>query len=530
VRVADYYERERKAFKACKLPDGSIVRADAVPEGVEPVETRDSYEIVVKIYKTNGVEILERSDWVESHIPVVPFYGETLLIDGKLTHSGLVRAAKDPAMLFNFMKTAQAEAIALTPKAPYIGPFAAKAGFEKEWSLANRKNQDYLPFNHVDEQGNPIPSPQRQFAQADIGAITQAMQGCEDDLKASIGMYDANLGNREGSQSGVAIRSLAAQGQTGNFHYQDNFNRSLRHAGRILINAEPKVYDNPRVLRIIKEDDAHEMVGVNGATAENQEQTFDLTQGRFDVIVTAGPSYASKRAENLAVMMDLAKVIPGFAEIGGDLMVSQMDTPIARQIQERLKMSLPPQFQDKKGQPELPPEIQQQMQQYGQTIDQMTEALNKAHDQLDQKTLELENRKEIALIQQKTELIKALAQIEGKAAHTMLEAEIAAAQAMIGQDQPIMEGQGQMQAPEPIEEVPALDESQEMPEEPMEPEEVMPPEPTAEEIQSAAILEAMNNQSMALGAVAQALEKLSAPKRLITDKMGRPIGVESVNG
>jgi arsenate reductase-like glutaredoxin family protein len=284
------------------------------------------------------------------------------------------------------------------------------------------------------------------------------------------------------------------------------------------------------VLRIIKEDDAHEMVGVNGATAENQEQTFDLTQGRFDVIVTAGPSYASKRAENLAVMMDLAKVIPGFAEIGGDLMVSQMDTPIARQIQERLKMGLPPQFQDKKGQPELPPEIQQQMQQYGQTIDQMTEALNKAHDQLDQKTLELENRKEIALIQQKTELIKALAQIEGKAAHTMLEAEIAAAQAMIGQDQPIMEGQGQMQAPEPIEEVPALDEYQEMPEEPMEPEEVMPPEPTAEEIQSAAILEAMNNQSMALGAVAQALEKLSAPKRLITDKMGRPIGVESVNG
>ena len=112
----------------------------------------------------------------------------------------------------------------------------------------------------------------------------------------------------------------------------------------------------------------------------------------------------------------------------------------------------------------------------------------------------------------------------------MLEAEIAAAQAMIGQDQPIMEGQGQMQAPEPIEEVPALDEYQEMPEGPMEPEEVMPPEPTAEEIQSAAILEAMNNQSMALGAVAQALEKLSAPKRLITDKMGRPIGVESVNG
>lgn len=526
VRVADYYERNRVVTKITDPNTG---------------QTRDSYRLEVKIYKTNGIEILERGDWVEDHIPVVPFYGETLLIDGKLTHSGLIRGAKDPAMLFNFMKTAQAEAIALTPKAPYIGPFAAKAGFEKEWAAANRKNQDYLPYNHTDDRGNPIPAPQRQFAQADIGAITQAMEGCENDMKAAVGMYDANLGNREGSQSGVAIRNLAAQGQTGNFHYQDNFNRSLRHIGRIINNAIPKVYDNARILRIIKEDDSQEMIGVNGAQADGQEKAYDLTQGRYDVVVTAGPSYASKRAENLAVMIELSKVIPGFAEIGGDLMVSQMDTPIARQIQERLKKSLPPQFQDKKpGQGELPPEIQQKLQQYEQMIDQMTEALNKAHDSIDQKTLELDVKRDVALIQQKTELIKVIATMEGQAAHTLLAHELQQAQASIdaygfgsgGPSDPEMEQQEPMEAPteQPMEEMPM---EEPLTEEPLEPEEYIepePPPPTPQELHDAAMVQALENQSQALGAIAQALDKLSAPKRLITDKMGRPIGVESVNG
>lgn len=543
VRVSEYFERNKRKFKVCKLQDGTTVRkVDGIEyEGI--VSERESWQWETKWYKTNGYEIMESTDWLDESIPVVPFYGETLLIDGKITRSGIIRRAKDPAMLYNLMKTAQAEAIALTPKAPFVGPYEARRGFEKEWANANRKNADYLPYNHTDQRGNPIPKPERQFAEANIQAITVAMQGSEADLKASAGMYDANLGNKEGSQSGIAIRSLAAQGQTGNFHFQDNFNRSLRQVGRIINNLIPKIYNNERILRIIKEDDSHEILGVNGAKVEGQEEDIDLSNGRYDVVITAGPSYATKRSENLAVMMDLAKVIPGFAEIGGDLIVSQMDTPIARQIQERLKKALPPQFQEKKpGQAELPPEVEQKMGQYEQMIDQMTEALNRAQDQLDQKTLELDVKRDVALIQQKTELIKVIAQMEGQAAHTLLAHELQQAQASIDAygfesgmpgDPTIEQQEGQEQGGM-MPEQPMLEEGMEpmaepVSEEPIEPLEPEVIEPTPQEVQGAQIAQAMENQSIALGAIAEALTRLSAPKRLVTDKMGRPVGVETVS-
>jgi len=532
VRVSEYYERTRERFKLYKLPDGSTT--EEKPEG--EAESRDSYRYVVKWYKTNGLEILDRTDWPSDFIPVVPFYGETLLIDGRITHAGLIRRSKDPATLYNLMKTAQAEAIALTPKAPFIGAAEAFEGYEKEWANANRTNMAYLPYRHIDGRGNPIPTPQRQFAEANIAAITAAMEGSESDLKASAGMYDANLGNREAGQSGVAIRSLAAQGQTGNFHFQDNFNRSLRHVGRIIDGLLGKVYTGPQIRRIIKEDDSNTMVGINGEKVDGQEQDYNLAEGRYDVIVTAGPSYASKRSENLKLMLELAKVIPGFAQAGGDLIVSQMDTPIARQIQERLKKSLPPQFQDKKpGQVEIPPEIQQKIGQYEQMIDQMTHALNSAHDAIDQKTLELDTKRDVALIQQKTELLKALATIEGRAAQTMLEAEIASAQATIdatfgAPTAPGQEAQPQGQPVEsqepPVDETQAPEQPMDETQEPMEPVEVPP---TPEEVQSAAMLEALQNQNVAMAAIAEALAKLSAPKRLITDRNGRPVGVETVS-
>ena len=259
-----------------------------------------------------------------------------------------------------------------------------------------------------------------------------ALQSSMQDIKAVTGMYDPNLGNRESSsQSGVAIRNLEHQGQVGNFHFQDNMSRSIKHLGRIIVQLIRKYYDSARVTRIIGIDESQKLVLVNGGPEDqmqpDQERHYDLQSGRYDVTISVGPSYTSKRQENLATLLDLqSKIPPEQAALISDLIASQIDAPIAEEIARRLKATLPPELQDKKpGQQQIPPQIQQQLkglmtqhEALTAKVHELTDALEDQNKKLQadmaKSELDAQTRLEIARINQETELLKIKASVEGK--------------------------------------------------------------------------------------------------------------------
>ncbi len=71
-----------------------------------------------------------------------------------------------------------------------------------------------------------------------------------------------------------------------------------------------KIYDTERQIRIIGEDGAEKVIRVNQAMVDQQtgrEVTLnDLSQGRYDIAVTIGPSYTTQRMEAAEAMMQLA--------------------------------------------------------------------------------------------------------------------------------------------------------------------------------------------------------------------------------
>jgi hypothetical protein len=153
-------------------------------------------------------------------------------------------------------------------------------------------------------------------------------------------------------ESGKALRELKRVGDLGNFHYVDNLSRSLRHTGRILIDLIPKIYDTERSLTILREDGSEEQVKINPqqGTAYQKKQgedgksvsMFNPKVGEYEVAVTIGPSFATKRAEAADSMVNFLKVLPNTAPMVADLIAKNMDWPGAEEIAERLASQLPP--------------------------------------------------------------------------------------------------------------------------------------------------------------------------------------------
>lgn len=421
-RVAEYFFRKHKKVKIYQIQDLSgqvfTLKKEELPKDKSTykiLNERETLDSEIHWAKTNGYEILEKTMWPGKWIPIIPVYGKSLMVDGKRILESVIRHAKDSQRMYNYFTSTESETVALAPKAPFIvAEGQVPKEFENIWKSANRKNIAYLPYKPISAGGQLVGAPQRNAYEAPIQAITAARLQSNDDIKATTGIYDASLGNKSNEQSGIAIARRNAQAQTSNFHFIDNLNRSIRHVGKILVDLIPKIYDTERALRIIGEDGTEEVVTVN--TIFDGKKKYDLGAGKYDVIVETGPSYATKRQEAAAMMIEMVKAFPGFAQIAGDLVVGNMDWPGAKEMQTRIRKSLPPGLVEEKEGADIPDEVKAKIGQMEQMIQQLSGSLTQATEALKQKKLETESKERIETLKVNAQLEIAKAQIESKEA------------------------------------------------------------------------------------------------------------------
>ncbi len=363
VMVAEHWRREAVRRTILALSDGQVVEADVYQAqkamfdalGVSVVgqpRSVASHKVTQRIL--TGAEVLETVDWAGRYIPIVPVYGDELNIDGRRRLRGLVRDAKDTQRMFNYWRTTSTELVALAPKTPFIGPKGAFETDSAKWATANSQSHAYIEYD------GPEPPQRQAYGGAPAGAIQEATIA-GDDMKSIMGLYDASLGARSNETSGKAILMRQREGDVSTFHYIDNLNRAMRHAGRILLDLIPKVYATPRVVRVLGPDGQGRAVAVNGpqpasatpALGQLQavEKVYDLTVGRYDLTVTSGPSFTSRREEAANQMIELIRAYPAAAPVIGDLLAKNLDWPGADEVAQRLQALLPAQVKgDQPGQ------------------------------------------------------------------------------------------------------------------------------------------------------------------------------------
>ena len=410
VLIAEWWVRDEIDREIVRLTDGTVLSAEAMEEpvggvprfqllavqgiGVEGTRVTKSWR--VRQHTLTGAEVLKTEDWPGRYIPIVPVYGDEVDVLGKRYFKSLIHDAKDAQRMFNYWRTTSTELVALAPKTPFIGPAGAFDVDAARWATANTQSHPYLEYD-----ATKGPPPQRQaFAGPPAAALQEAINA-SDDMKAITGIHDASLGARSNEISGRAILARQREGDVATFHFIDNLARAIRHAGRIIIDLIPHVYDAPRIVRVLGEDGTPEVKTINRQEPVTDEsgqpvqddlgqivtRMHDLTTGKYDLTVSSGPSFSTRREEAANQMMDLIRSFPQAAPIMGDLVAKNLDWPGADEIAERLQKMLPTEIGA-----DIPPQVQAMIEE-GQALIETLQAENeklKSDRALDARKVEID--------------------------------------------------------------------------------------------------------------------------------------------
>ena len=259
------------------------------------------------------------------------------------------------------------------------------AGYEDEWQ--NPGKYAVSRYKSTDEMGKPVTPPQRIGAAAPPVGILNAAESAAMAIPDILNMHAPQMGQDVNQQSGRAIGLLQRQADTAHFHFQDNLNKSLRHAGRILVDLYPVLYDTPMVRRIVGVDGSEELVPINAPPRNPSEvdKAIDgvlnnLSIGRYDVRIDTGPNFNTQREQAFQLMMQMMQYSPDMMSIGGDLILKDSPLPYSKELAERFKKQMNPQLlEDDK---DMPPQAKAMIQQLDQAMQQMQQELQAAHAQL----------------------------------------------------------------------------------------------------------------------------------------------------
>jgi hypothetical protein len=405
VRIAEYfcYETEKKTLVA--LNSGESLFLEDLPEEArklievseELVQNRRDVEINKVMWsKITAHQVLEENEWLGKWIPIIKVSGDVIDIEGKIYYGGLIRDAKDPQRQKNYWATAKTELIALAPKAPYILEEGQVEGHEQRWQQANLKSYPYLLYKGTSIAGKQSPAPRREpFAGPPAGVI-EAEQSSEQDMMGTTGVrFDATKSERIPDESGRALHQLKLLGELGSFHYTVNLVHALKYTAMQFIDLIPKIYDARRVVTILRDDDTEDRAVIDPnlqvpfqtkhSGMGKVEKLYNPGLGKYDVAITTGPNFMTKRMESAESMLGFMKAVPNAAQIIGGPIARNMDWPGADEIADRMDAMLPPQVLQKnlENMGEIPPQAkavigslstqlqqaQQQMQMMGKELE-----------------------------------------------------------------------------------------------------------------------------------------------------------------
>lgn len=343
---------------------------------------------IISRYKFSGEDMLAKTTFPGKYIPIVPIYGEVTWIEGKRIIAGLIRQARDPQLRLNHWACKEQEILSMAPIAPVMAVEGTLVNERNQWQSPG--TETVLEYRLKDLDGNDAVQPTRLQPPPVPTGIINAMEGAKQNIKESLGMYNASIGEKSNEVSGVAIDARKHEGDVATFHFPDNVRRSYGHMGEIAIDMFPVVYDTPRIVQTLNEEFDVKMVGINGAQMqEGQEKPYDLRKGKYRVRVTTGASYTTKRQEEAAFMSEVFQRDPALMQVGGDILFNSLDTPGAQALAARLKKMLPTQLQDEnKNQDPQVAQLAQQMQQMQQVIQQGAQEIQSLNEQLKSKTME----------------------------------------------------------------------------------------------------------------------------------------------
>jgi Phage P22-like portal protein len=412
-RVTEYWRMIEREKTLALFDNGRMYEIDdtnmqdIVEKNGTPTKTRVVWCRYAQMHYCSGADILAGPyEYRLNRLPIIRMSGRIVNVAGRRVRYGLVRFMKDPSRLKNFWRSVAAEQLGYAPKAQWLATQSAVEGRQEAFRKAHLTRDPLLIVNDeaiIGQNIQRIEPPQPQ------AAIFQEVAMNTQDMKDVSGIQDASLGMRSNETSGKAIMNRQHEGDIASQTYYDNADAALLEAGDVINQLIPQIYDGTRVIRLIGQDESVKFQRINDPM---DPKSVDLGAGMYDVALSTGASYTTRRAEAADAMMNAIQVWPELMQIAGDLVVKAQDWPGAEELSERIQKTIPQQFLTPEEQAKSggPPPVSPQMVQQAQQLIQQLQAENASLKQ--DKTIEFK-KLEIESYNAETKRIAALNQDRG---------------------------------------------------------------------------------------------------------------------
>lgn len=387
------------------LPEDEFWLAKQRDPQMQAVRTYSDKYRCVKWVRMSGAEILTKeTEYPANGIGIIPVYGYVTWIDKRIKYCGIPRRARQAQQAYNFHMSEARAYQRQAPKSPWVVPARAVQKYGALWDRAGVDSRAYLPYDDIDETGQPIAAPQRAPVATNLQNFVQGAEQALHDIQAAIGMYQANLGAPSNEQSGVAIDARKQQGEASTAHFPSHLAASLGQVGKLCMEMIPRLIDTRRQTRILGIDMTPGAVTIdpNQKEALNERDdgmlTINPNVGQYDVRVVVGASFSTQRQQAQEAYTEMMRANPQMMPAIAPLWAQVLDVPYADKLAQVLtamapdpvKAILQPDQQDSvpalKAQVE---QLQQQLQQAVQIAHEAQADADEAHNQLQNKHLEM---------------------------------------------------------------------------------------------------------------------------------------------
>jgi hypothetical protein len=336
-----YPNAKKRSFSAGDIADASDwFHGDdiAVAEYWTRKESRakDGEKIyTVTQYITNGVEILERNDWIGSWIPIIGVFGEEIYVrtsgQSKRMFLSLIRRARAPQQMLAYIASQEAEEFGQAPRAPFM---VLKGSVDpKYWKNAHKVPAAYLEWSVPPDWNvawGPPPVPARPQYTPNAQAYELARESWRRAIQAAVGIAPLPTNaQKQNDKSGIALEKIQDAEAIGSYHFTDKFILALENTGRQLDElitklAQAKALPKQLLGKDQKgEDKILRVAALDYAPPESSEHLpeadpnppFMAHRGQFAVTVSDGPSYASQREAQDAFADKIFETVTNIAQI-----------------------------------------------------------------------------------------------------------------------------------------------------------------------------------------------------------------------
>jgi hypothetical protein len=376
--------RKFGAFKSDLPTDKQLSRI-----GAEIIGEREGTRSQVQLFSLNGIKVVSREILPGTFIPVVRVQGNARMIDGKVYRRGMVRTLQDPQRMVDYGETAKILRLGLSTKSKYIAAEGQLDG-HPEWTDSNIDpipTLTYKPVTIETGQGAELLPPPQPIPPAQVEqGFTEFVQGMRSNLLAIAGMPNEPGQDPSEAVSGKALLRRDKLSDQSHSQYYKAKKLAVAHTWRIMLQWFPHYYSEARMQRIIGGDGKPQMVQLNkevmGADGVTSIKN-DLSVGRYDVVMEAGPSYETMReqgAESLMELMSSPPIAELITKTGPDLLMRSMDFEYAEELADRLAAQTPEGL--KKIMDSLPKEARAVVQSLSAQNQQLQQSLQKAQADL----------------------------------------------------------------------------------------------------------------------------------------------------